>query len=227
MKLPSISTSSVVTGISNQSVHSDGYRRRGRPDKRSSLQKTSLTKKSRNVKKLAASNSEQQSESLQDLTKLDKEHLGLSAQLSKSLTNLADKKDTLKDSDNRQRYEHFSYSKQISSRRNAKPISRDLKDVAGGGNLARENTFASSYVSQDKNKKSYTERREQPHKDNPSDKYKDLKKIYGVKANKKDKSKTEPEKEKGLEKVVPNKSVRILTPPSPSTHRSTQRSSDS
>lgn len=122
------------------------------------------------------------------------------------MTNLADKKDTLKDSDNRQRYEHFSYSKQISSRRNAKPISRDLKDVAGGGNLARENTFASSYVSQDKNKKPYTERREQPHKDNHSDKYKDLKKICGVNANKKDKSKTEPEREKGLEKVVPNKS---------------------
>ena len=38
MKLPSISTASVVTGVSNASLKSDGYRRRGRRDKKSSLQ---------------------------------------------------------------------------------------------------------------------------------------------------------------------------------------------
>ena len=124
--------------------------------------------------------------------------------MSKSLTNLADKKDT-KEQDNRHRYERFSYSKQISSRRNAKSRSRDLKDVGGGGTFARENTFASSYISQESHKKQYTEKREQPHKDIHTERFKTLKKIYGIKADKdkKEKDRTEPEK---VEKAAPNKS---------------------
>lgn len=194
MKLPSISTASVVTGVSNASLKSDGYRRRGRRDKKSSLQ-------------------EQQSESLQDLTtldltSLDKDYLGISTQLSKSLTNLAEKKDS-QESSNTHRYERFSYSKQITSRTNTgtKAKSRDLKDIAGGGTFARENTLASSYISLDKDKK-----RDQPHKDAHTEKFKELKKIY---SSRKDKEKDEPEKQKETH----YKSVRILTPPSPSTYR--------
>lgn len=216
MKLPSISTASVITGVSNISLNSDGYRRRGRRDKKSTLQ-------------------EQQSESLQDLSTLDKEYLGLTASLSKSLTNLTDKKDT-KGQDNKHKYERFSYSKQISSRRNTKSRSKDLKDLAVGGTFARENTFASSYISQDSHKKHNTEKREQPHKDSHTEKYKELRKIYGIKTDKdkKEKDRIEPREkdrkqpEKVKEKIAPNKSVRIITPPSPSTYRSpTYRSSNS
>ena len=141
---------------------------------------------------------EQQSESLQDLSTLDKDYLGLTASLSKSLTNLTDKRDN-KGQDNKHKYERFSYSKQISSRRNAKSRSKDLKDTAGGGTLARENTFASSYISQDSHKKQYAEKRDQPHKDVHTERYKELRKIYGSKIDKdkKEKDKTEPkEKDK-------------------------------
>ena len=164
---------------------------------------------------------EQQSESLQDLSTLDKEYLGLTASLSKSLTNLTDKKDT-KDQDNKHKYERFSYSKQISSRRNNKSRCKDLKDLAVGGTLARENTYASSYISQDSHKKQYAEKRDQPHKDVHTERYKELRKIYGIKADKykkekdrtepKEKDRTEPkekerkEPEKMKEKAAPNKS---------------------
>lgn len=215
MKLPSISTASVVTGVSNASLKSDGYRRRGRRDKKSSLQVLihyERWKFNQNQQR------EQQSESLQDLTtldltSLDKDYLGISTQLSKSLTNLAEKKDS-QESSNTHRYERFSYSKQITSRTNAgsKAKSRDLKDISGGGTFARENTLASSYISQDKDKKQYIEKRDQPHKDAHSEKFKELKKIYG---SRKDKEKNEPEKQKETH----YKSVRILTPPSPSTYR--------
>ena len=114
--------------------------------------------------------------------------------MSKSLTNLAEKKDS-QESSNTHRYERFSYSKQITSRTNAgsKAKSRDLKDISGGGTFARENTLASSYISQDKDKKQYIEKRDQPHKDAHSEKFKELKKIYG---SRKDKEKNEPEKQK-------------------------------
>ena len=139
---------------------------------------------------------EQQSESLQDLTTIDKEFLGLSAQLSKSLTNLTDNKQKeTQDPSNKHRYEQISYTKQISSRLKggSQSRSRDLKDVAGGGTFARENTYASSYVSHERSKKQNTEHRDQPYKDTHTDRFKELKKIYG---SKKDKTVQERVKEK-------------------------------
>ena len=124
--------------------------------------------------------------------------------MSKSLTNLTDNKKETQDSSNKHRYERISYSKQITSRLNAgsKSRSRDLKDIAGGGTFARENTYASSYLSQEKNKKQYVEKREQPHKDAHTDKYKELKKIY---ASRKDK--TVPEK---IKEVANKSELQVL-----------------
>ncbi|XP_045216207.2 uncharacterized protein LOC123566308 isoform X2 [Mercenaria mercenaria] len=101
MKLPSISTCSIVTGVSAKTVHSDGYRRRDLTNKKN-LQ-------------------EQHSESYTDLS-TQREYRNLAAALSKSLQSLAaddsisQKGESSSKTSNNNRYESISYKKHLLKR---------------------------------------------------------------------------------------------------------------
>ncbi|XP_060600110.1 uncharacterized protein LOC132753634 isoform X2 [Ruditapes philippinarum] len=101
MKLPSISTCSIVTGMSGKTVHSDGYRRVDLTDKKN-LQ-------------------DQHSSSYTDLN-TRQDYRDLTATMSKSLQNLASEESSQKQeniktkADNSQKYESISYKKHLLKR---------------------------------------------------------------------------------------------------------------
>lgn len=142
IKLPSISTCSVVTGFSGKSVHSDGYRRQEARNNRSSIQVLVHFERW----KYHSSLRDQMSESLTDLSSnYTKDFHDISLALSKSLQNLSGDKSkpqlpptslklpqTDRQDRSRQKYERITYQKHLSKRNSKHGASTTTRSTAAG-----------------------------------------------------------------------------------------------
>lgn len=137
MKLPSISTCSVITGVSGKSVHSDGYRKKDSNDKRNIQVALNYKRWKYNQPKQTK---DQHSESYTDLS-TQRDFRDLTAALSKSLQSLAAQEEKARQEetkpkpDTSHRYENISYKKHLLKRQrnNAVPApekSKRSRDVA-------------------------------------------------------------------------------------------------